>query len=86
MSDCRFGVSPVNYPDPERSSCRMFASDNELIARYMAVSSAKQPDSLSYLFWEVINVWQKKNGSKNRALRDTRRHRDAVRIDTVNNN
>ena len=19
MSDCRFGVSPVNYPDPERS-------------------------------------------------------------------
>ena len=25
----------------ERSSCRMFASDNELIARYMAVSSAK---------------------------------------------
>ena len=25
----------------ERSSCRMFASDNELIARYMAVSAAK---------------------------------------------
>ena len=25
----------------ERSSCRIFASDNELIARYMAVSSAK---------------------------------------------
>ena len=25
----------------ERSSCRMFASDNELIARYKAVASAK---------------------------------------------
>ena len=21
MSDCRFGVSPVNYPDPDRLNC-----------------------------------------------------------------
>ena len=23
MSDCRFGVSPVNYPDPDPDVCEM---------------------------------------------------------------
>ena len=67
----------------ERSSRRMFASDNELIARYM--SSAKSltldPTCSGRSF-----IYTRKNVTDNGAVRDTRRHRDAVKIDTINNN
>ena len=35
MSDCRFGVSPVNYPDPDPDS-----TDRELLGIKLAVESS----------------------------------------------
>ena len=38
MSDCRFGVSPVNYPDPdpERRSCDIEKENNRKKAKSIA--------------------------------------------------
>ena len=44
MSDCRFGVSPVNYPDPDFID---FLDDNNLI---QLVSESTRQDNILDLF------------------------------------
>ena len=47
MSDCRFGVSPVNYPDPD--------SDNRLIVE---VELSLWPCQLTFKHMKVAVKWR----------------------------
>ena len=38
MSDCRFGVSPVNYPDPDPENVEI---PNETLQRYIVMTNRK---------------------------------------------
>ena len=52
MSDCRFGVSPVNYPDPDPDS-DAFACCRCMTLLYMRRTSMTSCEKLSYAFAEL---------------------------------
>ena len=49
MSDCRFGVSPVNYPDPDKTILILSNRQHALTKRY----------SCEIQLTTVINNWAK---------------------------
>ena len=42
MSDCRFGVSPVNYPDPDSLSSNCHPKDAKLLQEDLATLKEQQ--------------------------------------------
>ena len=47
MSDCRFGVSPVNYPDPDPDPCvEIFWCRNVLVPKRLGVFRDLVPNRL----------------------------------------
>ena len=56
MSDCRFGVSPVNYPDPDpdpenimHSNCILDSAANDLVRHMIFVGNVQKSPIASYL-------------------------------------
>ena len=70
----------------EKSSCRMFASDNELIARYMVVLSAESLTLDRTCSGRSLMYARKRMGPRTEPSVTPEDTGDAVGIDTVNNN